>query len=458
MSDNTRAAQCVDLLYIHPHSVPFGFSLEDIIPMGVFALMNSVTCSKTGKMYYEVDEKTVKNAKIIAMDLHWYFHLYGAGKLAHFVKRNNPDARIIIGGYTATVFAEILVNRFNIDFVIKGDAEYSFPLLVESLLKHKEVEDIPNIVGRDFVSCKSYVLNQADYDQSDYTNCDWFWTYKKNMYAYQRNRNAPLVSPWISVFKGCKYNCDYCYGNPALQREVSGRGIVARSPESVAKELTYYSNDDNIKVVHIAHDFIDVLGENYADKIFSRKYDLNLYYEFFNLPELSMLGKMLSSFNYCYLAFSADLDHSGKRSKQDFTYLNSLLEYLKNQNCGIKIFVDASLGFKPKFEGYLDEIIKLYLKHHVTLGDCGNFAIPIPYPKENRDELEIEFDKFYNLTSDVPHFSENIKAMFLTIIFKSSVLTFLMRKVRTVFTFVDIIFKSLAHKYFSLRRAGGHTL
>ena len=438
-----------DLLYIHPASTPLGFNMDDIIPMGVFALINGVKCSKIGKMYYEINNEIIKNSKIIAMDLQWYFNLYGVEKLANFAKKYNPSAYIIVGGYTATIFAKILVNRFNIDFVICGDAEYSFPVLVESLLNNKDIKDIPNIVCKDFISSKFYTLNQTDYDKLEYTNCDWFETYKKNMYIYQKNIYPTAISPFISIFKGCKYNCDFCYGTPNLQRKLCGRETVGKSAKSVIKELLYYSNDKNIKTVHVINDFIDILGEDYANKIFSQKYDLNLYYEFFNLPKLSILEKMLLSFNHCFFAFGTDLNHAEKKTIQDFTYLNTILDYLKDKNCSLKVFVDDSLGFEFQFETYFSEIVKLWRKYHVDLVNNKSWKIKIPYPNENKEELEIEFNKFYNLTKSF-HVLESIKKILFPVIYKSSYLTFLIRKVHTIIIVLDIIFKNIKMKNYRI--------
>lgn len=440
---NTKLTQKYDLLYIHPSSTPLGgFNMDDIIPMGIFSLMNSVNCSKIGKMYYEVNDEIIKNVKIIAMDLHWYFSLYHIEQLARNFKKINPKIYIIIGGYTATIFAEILVKKFDVDFVIRGDAEYSFPMLIDNLLNNKKnIKDIPNLVSKNFVSPNFYTLNQVDYDKLEFTECSWFETYKRNIYLYQRNKYDTAISPLISVFKGCKYNCEHCYGNPILHQKLCGRGVVSRSPESVIKELLYYSNDKNIKIVHILCDFIDILGEDYAKEIFSQKYNLNLYYEFFNLPKISILEKIFSSFNYCFFAFSTDLNHAEGKIMQNFEYLNTLLQYLKNKNCRIKIHIDDSLGFK--FEGYFDEILKLWKRHYVDLSNNKFWKISIPYPKENKEEIKAEFNKFYEITKRKIIPSEFLKQKFFPIIYKSSFMTFLTRKIQTVIILINIIFKNL---------------
>jgi len=232
----------IDVLYIHPS----GNLTEYNIPMGVIGLMNSIDCVKLGKMYFEVNDEIIFNSKIIVMDCHWYFSLSEIGKLARKFKAINPEVVIVVGGYTATIFAEMMVFRFKVDYVIKGDAELPFPLLIKALLGGKSVAGIPNIVSKTFITKQSYKLTEKDYSNADYLTIDWFPALKHRMEII--HKGLPFnwieelgVYPFIPVFKGCSYDCNFCYASKGINFALSKRGIVSRSPESIVGDLRFCS-------------------------------------------------------------------------------------------------------------------------------------------------------------------------------------------------------------------------
>ena len=45
------------------------------------------------------------NPKIIAVDLHWILHSYGALEILRVVKKAFPDCFTLLGGFTASFFA-----------------------------------------------------------------------------------------------------------------------------------------------------------------------------------------------------------------------------------------------------------------------------------------------------------------------------------------------------------------
>ena len=74
----------------------------------------------------------IESPRLVMIDLHWYEHSFGAIDIARHVRRILPEAKIVIGGLTATYFAEeILQTHREIDYVIRGDGEIPLLKLVE---------------------------------------------------------------------------------------------------------------------------------------------------------------------------------------------------------------------------------------------------------------------------------------------------------------------------------------
>jgi tetratricopeptide (TPR) repeat protein len=370
----------IDVLYIHPSG-----NLTDYnIPMGVIGLMNSIGCAKAGKMYFEITDDIISNAKIIVMDCQWYFSLSEIGRLSKKFKTINPKAVIITGGYTATVFAESIVDRLKVDYVIKGDAEAPFPLLIQALLENKNVCDVPNVTGRGFAAPQSYRLTKEDYSNSDYINIDWFPALKQRMKTIHEyfpfcSNEALGLYPFIPVFKGCFYNCEFCYASKTSNFAFNKRGIVSRTPESVANDLLVCSKREDIKQVNIIADFIDILGAEFAGKIFSQKYDVNLSYCFniSNSLTINMLEKMLASFNRCYFQFIFSEFFHRNSEKKTYDYLAGIFEFLLKHGDKVKLAVYIARGNKT-FDRLYAKLKKM--NKHLIFFDHRSWFIDLPHP------------------------------------------------------------------------------
>lgn len=119
-----------DVLYIHP-----GRYLNDItVPAGALSCMNAIRTRRRGRYAFELDEEEVREARVVAIDLHWAVGLSGFVHLVHRVRCVNPDAAIVVGGITAGHYARVLLERLPLEYVVRGDSEESFARLAESLL------------------------------------------------------------------------------------------------------------------------------------------------------------------------------------------------------------------------------------------------------------------------------------------------------------------------------------
>jgi hypothetical protein len=369
-----------DVLYIHPSGNPSDHS----IPMGLIGLMNSLSCSKKGKLNYEIKDSDILRSRIIVMDCHWYFPLGEIGRMAKKLKRINPRVKIIVGGQTATIFAESILSSYQIDYVIAGDAEYPFRLLIGDLLEGKDGHSVPNVISRQFKNPQSYVLSKREYSMNDYISIDWFPTFKARMKRVHRfiPFESPIneilgTYPFIAIYKGCKYDCEFCYAGKGTIRKVYGRGLIARSPASVVRELEWCSRSEDIRHVYIIADFVNMLGRDYTKSVFSRKYNLDLYYEFehFNYPPISVLQRIVDCFNRCYFAFLfAEPFHRDLDAR--FEYLRSVLTHFRGARDTVRIALYR--GQMKKYDRYYRKLISVY--DGLELRNCAQWFIPVPQP------------------------------------------------------------------------------
>ncbi len=382
--------QPTDVLYIHPVSIP-----DDIrIPMGVIGLMNSLTCSKRGIYGDQITDEDLCGARIVAMDLHWMFHLRSVEDLAARCKTVNPSLTVIIGGYTAAIFADILVEKFAVDFVILGDAEGSFRPLVERILAGKSWDTVPNLVTKTGKTNQSYSLTAQDFNAIDNLSIDWFPQYKK--LVGERNAGIPFV--FIPVARGCHHNCEWCYGSRQHQYSLCKRNMVLRDAGYVKNDLVRCSESADIREVSIIADFFElerlkIADQRYIDTILSMRYDIDLYIECYNLPSVSQLERLSGCFARTTAAISFFRDHGQSREWNDHDSIESIARWAgMRDSVRLLIYGDVN-NFLIR-----EHARKLSAKYsNVFPADDASWRIVVPYPTADENTNRNQFKYFYGI-------------------------------------------------------------
>lgn len=140
-----------------------------------------------------------------------------------------------------------------IDYVMKGEGELSFPMLLDSLEKDKLTEEtkrmIPGLAYREGETItQNHQHFSADLDDCGYTL--WgpidpleYQKYPPTLFVRKRPF-APII-----ITRGCPFRCTYCSGY-----NVTGRKIRSRSIKHVMKEIKELYNDYGIREFHIEDD------------------------------------------------------------------------------------------------------------------------------------------------------------------------------------------------------------
>jgi len=300
-----------EVIYVHPFT-PMPEPI--IIPISVPALINRLPFKIHGYFSDEITREIAINTKIIILDIHWYFSLFGASEFVKEIKKINTDVIFIAGGITSTLFADILTNKFGIDYIIRGDAEGVLPLLVKSLLNNKKgINNVPNLTGKNnFKTEWTYSLNQNEFDENNYYDIDFFPSLKKQVYNRHKinNENASTIFPFLVPFRGCPIDCINCAGNFTEQQRLFKRSYLVRSAAKVNEDLNLLNNTNNYSFVWCMHDFITLLPIEYAKQALSIKTNLNINYEFASFPEIEEISLLFSAFKGGNIYFSMDNMHT----------------------------------------------------------------------------------------------------------------------------------------------------
>ncbi|AMK13212.1 B12-binding domain/radical SAM domain-containing protein [methanogenic archaeon mixed culture ISO4-G1] len=192
-------------------------------------------------------EKRIRSldAKVFAIDLHWMPHAHGAIELAKIVKKYHPNAKVEFGGLTSSYFHRELIERPEIDLVMRGDTtEVPTVMMMEALEKGRDLSEVPNLTWKDadgkvHENLLTYSLESLDEVMFDYGTM---------IKCVMRNMDVNGALPWFgwdklpltSVFtvRGCSINCAECGGSHHANGKVVCRKAPAfRSPEKLAEDM-----------------------------------------------------------------------------------------------------------------------------------------------------------------------------------------------------------------------------
>jgi len=277
------------------------------------------------------------DADVFAIDLHWMPHAHGAIELAKIVKRYHPNAKVEFGGFTSSYFHQELIQRPEIDLVMRGDTtEVPTVMMMEALSKGGDLSEVPNLTwkdseGRIHENPHTFTLDSLD---------DIIFDYGDMMKCCIRNRDIKGALPWYgwdrnpmaSVFtvRGCSINCAECGGSHAANARVACRKRPAfRSPEKLAEDIERIGSYMNIPVFIIGD--LRQHSMDYAERFLKeckeRHVKNHVVIELFNGATPEYFKMLDSSFEGGYtIEFSPDSHDEKVRLALGKGYTNEAIE------------------------------------------------------------------------------------------------------------------------------------
>ncbi len=151
--------------------------------------------------------------------------------IADTVKQNS-NAHIVLGGSGFNYFSEEWLDYLNLDYGIRGEGEYSFPLYLKRLKENGDILSVPGCVFR-----KAGKINKVprdrikDLDGTAYPAYDLFEPGKYN----EQN-----ISYAVHSKRGCAFQCTFC-----PHSSIEGTSYRLKSPGRVADEIEHVMKTTN---------------------------------------------------------------------------------------------------------------------------------------------------------------------------------------------------------------------
>jgi B12-binding domain/radical SAM domain protein len=209
------------------------------------------------------------------IDLHWMPHAQGAIEVARLCKKHHPDIPVMFGGFSSTYYHEELVQRPEVDFVVRGDStEVPVLQLMRHLVGHSDalaLAEIPNLTWSE--PDGAVRVNEIAYSPSDLDHVliDYSYVVK----AVARYRDLASFVPfkgWLGYpitaalsVRGCTHNCRTCGGSATAFASLHNRRRPAyRAPEDLAQDIRNIARFSKGPVFILGD--IRQAGEEYADR------------------------------------------------------------------------------------------------------------------------------------------------------------------------------------------------
>jgi len=306
-----------------------------------------------------------------------------AHKICEIAKDVDSHCITIMGGVHPSCVPEMVMADKNVDFVILGEGEETFPCLLRHIEDGKEPFNIDGLVYRDktgklIVNRKTKFIKDLDsipFPARHLLPMDKYFAIERQHGFTKRTPHTIMITS-----RGCPANCIFC-----SIHAVWGKGYRGRSSENVLREVEELVMKYGIKEIHFEDDNL-TFDKNRAEKIFNgiieKKW--NIYWAVPNGIALwsidkALIPKMKKSGCY-YLSLgieSGDQDVLDKLIKKPLK-LNRI-KYLVNdmKKQGIKVRGLFVLGVpgetKEQIERTIDFAANLKLNE-------AQFNIITPYP------------------------------------------------------------------------------
>lgn len=415
----------MDLLFLHVpkfnnYYKPIGrFSFIELPPIGLLGLADLVHRSgySTKVVHLGVERQragrvdveqiiATHNPAMIGLDLHWHFQAFDVIETAKAIKKNHPEIAVLLGGFTASLFAEEILRSFDcVDFIIRGDAEVPMLELLRHYSSDHDYRGVPNLAYRNgsvTLNPISYVADQEMIESLCYTNFSLMQDYKIFVDSFSRYMSLNDLSPetqrvllhWkksypVMVGRGCMYECSYCGGAKSAQRAINNRNsVIVRSVEGVLGSL----QDLQRHGFEFANIPFDAMPPAQADEFYvplfkgvaERNIALGMEVERYSLPSAEFLhafrGMPKSNESFVTLTVHCHNEELRRRNRL-FRFSNEELETalgLMGQH-GVKcmLFFTSGLPFETAADMIATARYQQDLQKRFQLLQCKNSMIEI---------------------------------------------------------------------------------
>jgi anaerobic magnesium-protoporphyrin IX monomethyl ester cyclase len=206
---------------------------------------------RVGLSPQQVVERIPSDVTVIGISLMFFHEWPQAREVANLARERFPNARIVLGGETATSFWRWIFEQTDaVDYVVQGEGEATALALVDRLAAGEPVDDLEGLVIRcpeaepvnNGLPTRIRRLESIPRPAWDLFPLEAYWSHP--YYGVNRGRSMPLLAT-----RGCPYRCSFCSAPQMWTTR-----YVVRDPDDVADEIADYVDRYGVQNVN----FVDL--------------------------------------------------------------------------------------------------------------------------------------------------------------------------------------------------------
>jgi B12-binding domain/radical SAM domain protein len=284
-------------------------------------------------------EQLIRELRPVAfgIDLHWMPHAHGATEVARLCKKHHPDIPVMFGGFSSTYYHRELVNRPEVDFVVRGDSTEEPVLQLMRYLAARpaapSLAEIPNLTWQE--PDGAIQVNELTYSPPDLDHVLIDYSYVVKAVARYRDLSSFVpfkgwlgypITAALSV-RGCTHNCRTCGGSAATFAALHNRRRPAyRAPEDLAQDIRNIARFSKGPVFILGD--IRQPGEEYADRFLRaiQGYEGPVIVELFDAADRDFVRRIAEAMPNWTLEISLESHSEEVRSAFGRPYRNAPIE------------------------------------------------------------------------------------------------------------------------------------
>lgn len=300
------------------------------------------------------------------------FQLVNVYRHVSSIKQILPETLLVLGGPHTHIFPEEVLYNPSVDFVLTGEGEISFPLLIEKIKNGEDPSGVPGLFYRDsngkVVGTKPpfFIKNLDELALPDFNAL--------SVSKYSSVMDNGLMA-MLMTSRGCPFHCIYC------DRPHMGSNYRVHSPNRVVEEIlnclkkgirNFQIFDDTFTLKRSrVMDICKLIKEAKIDISFSVRARVN------TVDEELLYAMELAGCRRISFGVEAGSDAMLKALRKNITLEEILLAFQLCKKIGIDTLADFILGGPGQKRSDVEETINFALKLDPSY---VQFTIMTPFP------------------------------------------------------------------------------
>ncbi|MBR6331579.1 MAG: TIGR04190 family B12-binding domain/radical SAM domain protein [Dehalococcoidales bacterium] len=276
------------------------------------------------------------DAPLFGVDLHWLVHANGSIAFTEIIKKYHPDAKVVMGGFSASYFKDELIRLPSVDYVLSGDSTEEPMRLLVSKYQSGDVSDIPNLSWKK--ADGTVVHNPMSNTPTDISNVmhEHYEGMIKQVLRFKDFKSIIPFKGWLKqpetcVFscRGCDQYCVFCGGSKyAMQKHSSRKETAYRTVDDIVNDIVRTSKISRGQIA--LESDIRQAGEDFAwellDRLGKEKIKNQIMFEIFKPMPTDYVKKMAQSIPIYSLDISPNSHDPKVRLATGINYSNEDME------------------------------------------------------------------------------------------------------------------------------------